>query len=469
MKRLRRCLLLLTMLVFTVFGTQAILATETGTTGDGFRWMYEEGTMAITGYVGEATTINIPSSINDVPVTLIQGDAVFTDDNTAVRHVSIPNSVTTIGVYAFSGWTGLKSISIPNSVKEICGAAFEGCSSLTDITIPNSVTRIESSVFCDCTGLTSITIPNSITMIDYLAFEGCTSLTGITIPNSVTMIGDSAFYGCTGIKSITIPKSITSISFNAFGYYRNALDLEKKLEGFTVYGYYGTAAESYAKYNKFRFIGTQNDITDRVEVLHIGGQDYTGEEIKPTVKVSYLYKVNGKYLDYIYNLDELKEGTDYTVSYSNNIEPGTATATVTFINHYRGTLTKAFTIFENEIYRQRKNNSPETIQVPVTINKSPTSVKAKAKKNKVTVSWKKIKKSKKTKALLAQIKGIEVQYSNDPSFPVATSVKVPLGKKKTKLVLKGLPSKTTYYVRVRYTDGAGGYSNWSKVKAFRTK
>ena len=106
---------------------------------------------------------------------------------------------------------------------------------------------------------------------------------------------------------------------------------------------------------------------------------------------------------------------------------------------------------------------------PITISKAPASVKAKAKKNKVTVSWKKIKKSKKTKALLAQIRGIEVQYSEDPSFPSATSVKVPLGKKKTKLVLKRLPSKTTYYVRVRYTDGAGGYSNWSKVKAFRTK
>ena len=52
MKRLRRCLLLLTMLVFTVFGTQAILATETGTTGDGFSVIDEEGTVAITGYVG---------------------------------------------------------------------------------------------------------------------------------------------------------------------------------------------------------------------------------------------------------------------------------------------------------------------------------------------------------------------------------------------------------------------------------
>ena len=102
----------------------------------------------------------------------------------------------------------------------------------------------------------------------------------------------------------------------------------------------------------------------------------------------------------------------------------------------------------------------EHITIPVT----PASVKAKAKKNKVTVSWKKIKKTKKAKALLAQIRSIELQYSSDPSFPASISVRIPLGKKKTKFVLKGLQKRTAYYVRVRYTDGAGGYSNWSRVK-----
>ena len=105
----------------------------------------------------------------------------------------------------------------------------------------------------------------------------------------------------------------------------------------------------------------------------------------------------------------------------------------------------------------------------ITINYTPQKLKAKAKKKKITVSWKKIKKTKKTKTLLKQIHGIEVQYSTDPGFPVESSVKVPLGKKKTKLVLKGLQPKTQYFVRVRYTDGAGGYSNWSAVKAFKTK
>ena len=87
----------------------------------------------------------------------------------------------------------------------------------------------------------------------------------------------------------------------------------------------------------------------------------------------------------------------------------------------------------------------------------------------LTVSWKKIKKSKKTKALLAQIQSIELQYSPDPSFPTDNSVKIPLSKKKTKYAIKGLQRKSVYYVRVRYTDGAGGYSNWSNVKRAKTK
>ena len=113
-----------------------------------------------------------------------------------------------------------------------------------------------------------------------------------------------------------------------------------------------------------------------------------------------------------------------------------------------------------------KKSEPEE---KVTIMKVPAKIKAKAWKNKVTVSWKKVRKTKKTKALLAQIQGIELQYSPDPSFPVENSVKIPLSKKKTKYVLKGLQRKSIYYVRVRYADGAGGYSAWSKVKKVKTK
>ena len=129
---------------------------------------------------------------------------------------TIPNSVTSIGNYAFCGCSGLTSITIPNSVTSIGNYAFWGCSGLTSITIPDSVTSIGSWAFENCTGLTSITIPNSVTSIGSYAFYGCTGLTSITIPNSVTSIGDHAFDGCTGLRSITISNSVTSIEDDVF-------------------------------------------------------------------------------------------------------------------------------------------------------------------------------------------------------------------------------------------------------------
>ena len=87
---------------------------------------------------------------------------------------------------------------------------------MTSITIPNSVTSIGIGVFFDCHGLISITIPNSVTIIDRYAFGYCSGLTSITIPNSVTRIEDEAFGLCRGLTSITIPNSVTSIGNSAF-------------------------------------------------------------------------------------------------------------------------------------------------------------------------------------------------------------------------------------------------------------
>ena len=110
----------------------------------------------------------------------------------------------------------------------------------------------------------------------------------------------------------------------------------------------------------------------------------------------------------------------------------------------------------------RKDKKTEKI----TISKRPSSVKAKAKKSKVTVSWKKIKKNKAGKKLLKQIHSIQIQYSTDKTFKKDVRTKT-VGKKKTKVTLK-LQKKTTYYIRVRY-KAADGFSKWSKVKKVKTK
>ena len=134
----------------------------------------------------------------------------------SLTSITIPDSVTSIGDYAFEGCTSLTSITIPNSVTSIGNSAFSGCESLTNIIIPDSVTSIGSGAFENCTSLTSVTIPGSVTSIDYSAFENCTSLTSVTIPNDVTSIGYGVFQGCTSLTSVTIPNSVTSIDSSAF-------------------------------------------------------------------------------------------------------------------------------------------------------------------------------------------------------------------------------------------------------------
>ena len=180
------------------------------------------------------------------------------------QNTIIPNSVTSIGSFAFSGCSSLTSITIPNSVTSIGYRAFDSCSSLTSITIPNSVINIgrfafegtgiyndesnwENDVlyidncliqaretitgtynikentrmigggaFWFCTSLESIAIPESVTNIGEYAFVGCESITSIDLPNRITSIGRSTFQQCYALTSVTIPNSVTSIGRSAF-------------------------------------------------------------------------------------------------------------------------------------------------------------------------------------------------------------------------------------------------------------
>ena len=155
------------------------------------------------------TEYTIPNSVTTI------GSYAF-DDCSNLTSVTIPNSVTTIGKYAFSSCSGLTSVTIGNSVTTIGEHAFSGCSGLTSVTIPNSVTTIGEYAFEFCSGLTSVTIPNSVTTIGESAFSGCRSLTSVTIPNSVTTIGKYAFIYCRSLTSVTIPNSVTTIGDYAF-------------------------------------------------------------------------------------------------------------------------------------------------------------------------------------------------------------------------------------------------------------
>ena len=159
----------------------------------------------------EIKDLVIPNS-----VTSIGNYAFYNCDS--FTSINIPNSITSIGNYAFRSCSSLTSINIPNSITSIGDYAFSFCSSLTSITLPDSVTSIGEYAFYYCSSLTSINIPNSITSIGEGTFYGCSSLTSISIPNSVTSIGEYAFNGCSALTSITIPNSVTSIGERAFEY-----------------------------------------------------------------------------------------------------------------------------------------------------------------------------------------------------------------------------------------------------------
>lgn len=144
---------------------------------------------------------------------------IETATNTLVvgcKNTIIPNSVTSIGIGAFSYCSGLTSVIIPNGVTSIGSNAFSYCSGLTSVIIPNSVTDLGGYAFLNCTGLKSVTIPDGITTIKEYTFEYCTSLTSVIIPNSVTTIGMDAFYKCTSLSSVTFGNSVNIIGFCSF-------------------------------------------------------------------------------------------------------------------------------------------------------------------------------------------------------------------------------------------------------------
>ena len=206
------------------------------------------------------------------------------------KNTNIPNSVASIGDYAFYGFSSLTSITIPNSVTNIGESAFCHCSSLTSITIPNSVTNIGEWAFGNCSSLTSIIIPNSVTSIGqrafayssslssvtilssatipYEAFYSCSSLTSVTIGNSVTNIGKSAFFGCSSLTSVTLPAGVTSIGGNAFS---GCSALEKLYIGSSVTSIGDNLLTGCPNLNTLS-VGAK--IPPTVNDLGLGGQQY---------------------------------------------------------------------------------------------------------------------------------------------------------------------------------------------------
>src|ERR1039457_3061914 len=97
-----------------------------------FTFITNNGAITITGYTGSGGAVVIPSTTNGFTVTTIGTNAFFYNQN--IISVTIPNSITNIGDYAFFG-SSLTNVTIPASVTSIGEAPFTACPSLTAITV----------------------------------------------------------------------------------------------------------------------------------------------------------------------------------------------------------------------------------------------------------------------------------------------------------------------------------------------
>lgn len=168
-----------------------------------------------------------------------------------------------------------------------------------------------------------IIIPNSVTAIGAGAFDSCGSLVDIVIPDKVASIGDYAFWGC-GITSIIIPNSVTTIGEYVF----------EGCENLVIKGGKGSYSENYAQENNIQFEVYEEEKTDLSSASVTLSQnsytcDGTAKTPEVTVKIGETILVRDR---------------DYTVSYSNNINVGTAIVTVTGTGSYIGSKTATFTI-----------------------------------------------------------------------------------------------------------------------------
>ena len=182
----------------------------------------EDGTATITKFralVDGSYDITIPTDFGRFPVTAI-GDDAFRGCS-ALKKVTIPQSVTSIGDSAFAGCHNLDSVTINDAATSIGNRAFTECPLTTTLSLGKKITTIGDEAFYDCRGLTSVTIPPSVTSIGKKAFLQCIHLKtlsfGENIKTNIETIGDDAFYYCIELESVTIPQSVTSIGNDAFG------------------------------------------------------------------------------------------------------------------------------------------------------------------------------------------------------------------------------------------------------------
>lgn len=150
---------------------------------------------------------------------------------------TVSGSVKSIGKAAFQG-ASIKHVAIPDQVSSIEDYAFEGCDSLIGITLPQGLESISSYMLRFCTGLTDITIPESTKTIGDFAFEGCSGLKEIFLPKNITSIGRIPFALCSNLVNISAAEENKNYTTeNGILFNKDKTELICLPEGFTDTSY----------------------------------------------------------------------------------------------------------------------------------------------------------------------------------------------------------------------------------------
>ena len=149
-------------------------APEEETVFGDYEYAVKNGTVEITGYVGDGGALTLPSVINGKTVTSIGSNVFYYCDT--LTSVVLPSGLTSIGAYAFRGCNALISVRFNSGLTSIGYGAFYDCGLLTDVVLPDSVTSLNWQAFTNCGGMESIVIGKGMASIGDYAFAGCEGL-----------------------------------------------------------------------------------------------------------------------------------------------------------------------------------------------------------------------------------------------------------------------------------------------------
>ena len=347
-----------------------------------------DGTLRLYQYEGTDTTIVVPDTIDGRKVTVL-GNSTFQYCTQAsdIESVTLPDSLTTIEKNAFYNCEKLKSVTIPPNVSSIGLAAFvEGLSesSLTEIKvdpenpyfsekdgvvfskdgtklivfpsgrsgdyqIPDGTVSVGDYAFYYCVNVSSITVPGSVRSLGEGAFGNCSSLTKAVLNEGLEEIGEYAFQSSSGIRDIIIPTSVKSVGKNGLclssGCRIRVLSTDTVWaddafrDSALIAGKKDSTLQKYAEDHGRTFVELSAD--NRIPL-----QNEWFEQITPE------YEYNGKShepeIESSESAPELEQGSDYEVTYENNINAGTATIKITGKDIFCGTVERSFKITPDE-------------------------------------------------------------------------------------------------------------------------